>query len=171
MGRPVSIRSYEPRDLDACRALWRELTQRHRDIYDDQTIGGDDPGPYFDTHYLTRADLAAVWVAERDGEVIGLTGLLRSGDDGEVEPLVVSAPSRPQGIGSQLIAHVIAEAKALGLRHLSIRPVARNVDALRLFHREGFRALGHLDMFMDLSDDSSRRWKTGVSIHDKDFRY
>ena len=48
MGAAISIRAYEARDLGACRDLWRELTQRNRDIYDDQAIGGDDPGSYFE---------------------------------------------------------------------------------------------------------------------------
>ena len=71
----VSIRPYQPSDLEACRSLWRELTQRHRDIYDDQSIGGDDPGPYFDRTYLKRPDLVATWVAEHEGAVVALTGL------------------------------------------------------------------------------------------------
>ncbi len=36
----MTIRLYEPADLADCRSLWAELTQRHRDIYADPTIGG-----------------------------------------------------------------------------------------------------------------------------------
>lgn len=169
----VSIRPYESSDLGACRSLWRELTQRHRDIYDDQSIGGDDPGPYFDATYLKRADLAAVWVAEHDGVVVALTGLCLDvdGDDGEVEPVVVTERLRSQGIGRQLLDHVIGEARARGVRHLSIRPVARNVEALQLFHEAGFRILGHIDMFMDLSPEAGREWKTGVKVHGREFGF
>jgi GNAT superfamily N-acetyltransferase len=167
----ISIRPYEPPDLEACRSLWRELTQRHRDIYDDQSIGGDDPGPYFDQTYLNRPDLAAVWVGAHDDDVVALTGLCIDGDEGEVEPLVVSSRLRSQGIGHQLLEHVIAEARMRGIRHLSIRPVARNIEALQLFHEAGFRSLGHLDMFMDLSNDAHRSWKAGIRVHDRDFTY
>jgi hypothetical protein len=40
----VIIREYTPADVDACRDLWRALTQRHRDIHGDPSIGGADPG-------------------------------------------------------------------------------------------------------------------------------
>jgi GNAT superfamily N-acetyltransferase len=167
----ISIRPYRPSDLDACRDLWRELTQRHRDIYDDQSIGGDDPGPYFDESYLERPDLAATWVAECEGAVVALTGLCINDGEGEVEPVVVTARLRSQGIGRRLLDHVIGEARSRGVRHLSIRPVARNVEALQLFHEAGFHNLGHIDMFMDLSNDADRSWKTGIEVHERDFKY
>ena len=44
------VRAYESRDLDACRGLWEELTQWHRDLYQNPGIGGDDPGRFFDRH-------------------------------------------------------------------------------------------------------------------------
>jgi GNAT superfamily N-acetyltransferase len=166
----LTVRPYEPRDLEACRDLWRELTQRHRDIYDDQTIGGDDPGPYFDETYLKLLNLAGVWIAEREGAVVALTGLLVNGDEAEVEPVVVTASLRSQGIGRQLIERMIEEARSRSIRFLSIRPVARNVEAIELFHEAGFRKLGHLDMFMHLGDDE-RSFKEGVTVHGRDFSY
>jgi len=39
----MQIRSYRVEDLELCRLLWAEMVQRHRDIYGDQTIGGDNP--------------------------------------------------------------------------------------------------------------------------------
>ena len=166
----LSIRPYREDDLEACRGLWRELTQRHRDIYRDQTIGGDDPGLYFDREYLKRPDLAAVWVAEQGGVVIGLCGLLLDGEHAEVEPIVVTAKERSKGLGRRMLTHVVEEARARGVRFLSIRPVARNVEALELFHEAGFQRLGHVDMFMYLGDEP-REWKQGVSLHGKDFSY
>ncbi len=47
-----------PSDREACRALWRELTECHRTIYGDPSIGGDDPGLYFDEHLLAPGSLA-----------------------------------------------------------------------------------------------------------------
>ncbi|MEX1254955.1 MAG: GNAT family N-acetyltransferase [Dehalococcoidia bacterium] len=165
----LSIRPYEPRDLEACRGLWRELTQRHRDIYEDQTIGGDDPGPYFDT-YIERSDLAGAWVVEVEGAVAGLTGLLVNDDEAEVEPVVVTAALRSRGIGRRLLERMIEEARSRSIRFLSIRPVARNVEAIALFHEAGFRTLGHLDMFMHLGNDE-REFKQGVTVHGRDFSY
>jgi hypothetical protein len=44
----MSIREYMPADLETCRELWPALTQRHRDIYANPSIGGADPGMEFD---------------------------------------------------------------------------------------------------------------------------
>jgi hypothetical protein len=41
----VVIRHFRSADLEACRALWVDLTERHREIYADETIGGPDASP------------------------------------------------------------------------------------------------------------------------------
>jgi hypothetical protein len=92
------IREYQPADHAAGRALWAELTAHHRRIYGDPTIGGDDPGAYFDT-YLATPERVATWVAEVDGGVVGLTGLFDHGESGEIEPVVVSEAQRGRGSG------------------------------------------------------------------------
>jgi GNAT superfamily N-acetyltransferase len=110
-------------------------------------------------------------VAESRGRVIGLTGLLGRGTSGEVEPVVVAEAARNQGIGRMLISRVAEEARARGYQYLAIRPVARNVAAVRRFHAAGFRALGgHIDLTMDLA---ARRheWLPGASLHGLDFDY
>lgn len=168
-GLSVSIRPYQPSDLEACRALWRELTERHRLIYDDASIGGDDPGSHFDNEYLKLPGLVATWVVELGDEVVGLTGLLIEGDEGTVEPMVVMEKLRSKGIGRQMLEHVVGEARARGLSSLSIKPVARNVEAIKMFHEAGFRLLGHLDMFMPLKGE--REWKAGISVHGREFGF
>jgi GNAT superfamily N-acetyltransferase len=163
----VTIRPYEQRDHEAGRLLWVELTERHRLIYDDPTIGGDDPGAYFE-HYLATPGRAVSWVAEEDGDVIGLTGLFVHGDHGEIEPVVVTAGRRSSGIGRALIATAIDEARRRGVTYLTLRPVARNVEAIELFHRIGFRHLGQIDLAMDLAQ---RPHRDGVDIHGLPFTY
>ena len=91
---PATIREYTVADLEGCRELWRHLTQRHRDIYDDPTIGGADPGPYFDEHYLPDDKPAKLWVAELDGELVGLCGLLLEDGEAQLEPIVVTDGER-----------------------------------------------------------------------------
>ncbi|MCH8816024.1 MAG: GNAT family N-acetyltransferase [Chloroflexi bacterium] len=166
----LTVRQYAPSDLEACRDLWRELTQRHRDIYDDQIIGGDNPHLAFDDH-LEKPDRADTWVAEQDGQVVAFVSLLADGDEGEIDPIVVRSDLRSQGIGTRLLRLTIDEARRRGVRSLSIRPVARNVEAIALYHEIGFRTLGHIDMFMVLDADSDRDWKPGIELHGRDYRY
>lgn len=63
-----------------------------------------------------------IWVAEVEGEVVGLTGLIPAAGEAELEPLIVSEPYRGQGIGRQLAVTVIEAAQANGARHLKVRP-------------------------------------------------
>jgi GNAT superfamily N-acetyltransferase len=166
----VIVRGYAEGDYGACRSLWTELTDYHRGIYGDPSIGGDDPGAGFDDYLATSYRLGS-WVAESHGRVVGLTGLFDRGTSGEVEPVVVAEAARKQGIGGMLIGRVVEEARAHGHEYLTIRPVARNVAAVRRFHAAGFRTLGgHIDLTMDLA---ARRhdWLPGASLHGLDFGY
>ena len=166
----VIVRDYAEDDYGACRSLWAELTEYHRSIYGDPSIGGDDPGAGFDD-YLATSQWTGSWVAVSHSGVVGLTGLLDWGTSAEVEPVVVAEAARDQGIGRMLIRRVVEEARARGYEYLAIRPVARNVAAIRRFHAAGFRALGgHIDLTMDLT---ARRhdWLPGASLHGLDFDY
>ncbi len=166
----LKIRPYASPDLDQCRKLWAELTQRHRDIYNDPSIGGDDPGLHFDEH-LGRVGAENLWVAEQDGKAVGLVGLIVEGQEAELEPLVVTPKSRSTGIGRALIKHVIDEAHKRHVRYLNVRPVARNTDAISFFYDAGFDTLGHIELFMDLRAPSSDTWEPGPELFGRAFKY
>ncbi|MBI4767852.1 MAG: GNAT family N-acetyltransferase [Deltaproteobacteria bacterium] len=166
----IKIRKYKPSDIIACRCLWAELTQKHRDIYDDQTIGGENPGSNFDL-YIKKKNLHGPWVATFDSQVIGLTGLLVEGEEADVEPAVVSKQYRNQGVGTALVKYAIQKAKKLGIRFLSAKPVVRNVEAMSFLIKEGFNITGQIELFQDLSTNTERDWKTGIKIHDKNLKY
>ena len=162
------MRGYEERDLDACRGLWVELTQWHRDIFDAAEIGGDDPGRAFDEH-LAKVGAENVWVAEVDGQIAGLAGLIP--DDPELEPIVVSGQHRGHGVGRLLAEVVISAARDRGARTIQVRPVARNVEAVRFFHELGFDILDQLQLSMDLVDREGDPWIPGEQVADRDFRF
>jgi GNAT superfamily N-acetyltransferase len=166
----IMVRCYADDDYGACRALWAELTEYHRSIYGDPSIGGLDPGAGFDG-YLATPERLGSWVAESRGTVLGLTGLFGRGGSGEVEPVIVAEAARNQGVGRRLISQVVDEARARGFEYLAIRPVARNVAAIRRFHAAGFQTLGgHVDLTMDLRP-RRHQWLSGPSLHGLDFDY
>lgn len=164
------FRELGPGDHPACRGLWVELTEQHRRLYDDPSIGGDDPGEGFDA-YLARSDRVGSWVAVAGTDVVGLTGLLDHGTSAEVEPVVVTVAHRHQGVGRALIERAVAEAAARGFEYLAVRPVARNEGAIRSFYGAGFRTLGgHVDLTMDLTE-RRHRWLDGPTLFGLDFRH
>jgi N-acetylglutamate synthase-like GNAT family acetyltransferase len=163
----VTVRGYRPSDLDACRALWRELTDWHRRLYDDETIGGEDPGVHFDAH-LAEAGAERIWIAEADGRVVGFAGLVVRGRKAEVEPVSVAASYRGRGVGRALVRTVVDEARAAGLGQVLVRPTGRNAEAIRFFHTLGFDVISRVELVFDLTDDA--RWRDGEHIAGRKFR-
>lgn len=166
----VKVRVYEPSDRAACRALYAELVEHHREIYADPTIGGDDPGSGFDD-YLETAERVVTWVAVDDHDVVvGMTGLLWSDGESTIEPVIVTHALRHQGLGRMLVETAIEESRRRGASDVNIKPVARNESAIRAFHELGFRTLGHLQLFMNLDRDDTY-WRDGIDVHGRSFRH
>ena len=166
----ITIRRYNPTDLEQCRILWAELVQHHREIYNDHTIGGENPGLEFDDH-LNRIGAENIWVAEDREEEVGFFGLDLKGQEPEIEPVVVSSKCRNRGIGHTLIRHAIEEAKRMNVPILAVRPVIRNSQAISFFFKSGFRKLGHIQMFMYLNETECDYWKAGLELLGHSFEY
>lgn len=160
MTHPFEIRKYRDDDREQCRVLWRELTDWHREIYQDPAIGGEHPEDHFDKH-LAEVGPDQLWVAVHDFEVVGLVGLIFKGNEAEIEPLIVSKAYHRKGIGKKLVETVASEARNRGVRLLNIGPVARNVKAIKWLYHQGFKNLGYIELFMDFSN---RAWKPGPEI-------
>lgn len=165
----VRIRGYEQSDLEACRQLWVELTDWHRRIYDSPGIGGDDPGRKFDEH-LERVGAEHIWIAESGGTAVGMTGLIASEGEAELEPIVVTPGWRGRGVGEALARAVLDAAGKRGERQLLTRPVARNEAALKFFHGLGFDALGQLELIADLRPLDEQVWRAGPLLAGREFR-
>lgn len=165
----VSIRAYRPTDHTACRALWAELTEVQRELYDDPDIGGADPSAGFE-EYLTRLDLSGMWVAEHpeDG-VVGFVGLTLNGRAGEVYPVVVTQRHRSQGVGTGLLAHVADQARKRSLKHLVVIPESRNLAALKCLHAAGYDTLAAVRLTLDLAGRQSD--SDEMELHGLRFRY
>jgi GNAT superfamily N-acetyltransferase len=171
LAEPVAIRPYRPLDHRHCRELWAALVRTKRELYQDPTIGGADPGAGFED-YLTRLDLAGMWVAEhRDAGVIGLIGLvLGSHRQGRVDPVVVADDWRGRGVGRALLRHVADEARRRTMTGLAITPDSRNVDAVRCLHASGYDVLASVTLVLDLAP-RGHSWQDGLELHGLGFSY
>jgi ribosomal protein S18 acetylase RimI-like enzyme len=161
------VRGYRDGDLEGCRALWVELTQWHRDLYDAPEIGGDDPGGYFDEH-LERVGAGNLWVAVDGDAVVGFVGMIPEGRTAELEPIVVAGEARGRGVGRALADAVLAEARQRELRQVTARPAARNAEALRFFRARGFDVLGQVELVCDLV--APERWRPGETLAGREFK-
>jgi N-acetylglutamate synthase-like GNAT family acetyltransferase len=166
----LRIRNYTANDLGVCRSLWAEMVQRHRDIYEDQTIGGDDPGLEFDKH-LELVGFNNIWLAESEDQVIGFTSLIIKEQEAEIEPIIVSNKKRGEGVGELLINHAVEEARKQNILCIYVRPVVRNKEAISFFYNCGFKTVGHIQLFKWLGEESSDTWQEGLEIFGKSFKY
>lgn len=163
----MDVREYRSDDLGACRSLYAQLVEHHREIYADPTIGGDDPGGGFDD-YLALPVRVVTWVTTDGDTIVGLTGLLWEGEESTIEPVVVDRRYRRTGIGRRLIQTAIEESRRRGATDVNIKPVARNAAAIQAFHELGFRTLGHVQLFMSLDRDDPY-WRAGPELHGRAF--
>jgi GNAT superfamily N-acetyltransferase len=165
----VTVRPYRPADHSECRQLWGELTERHRELYDDPGYGGADPTAAFE-EYLTRLDLSGVWVADHpEHGVIGLVGLIVDGLRGEVEPVVVTGGHRGEGVGRALLGFLADEARRRHLTSLTITPESRNVEAITCLHAAGYTTLSSVELTLELGTTPAGRCET-LQLHELEFR-
>jgi len=164
----VGVRPYRPADHNACRRLWAEFVEQQRHFYDDPSIGGNDPGAGFE-EYLTRLDLSGMWVADDHG-VVGFVGLVLDGRRGAVDPVVVTARRRGEGIGRELLVHVTEQARRRGLLELSISPALRNAEAIHCLHAAGYDVLTNVTLSLSLNRRPGGL-REGIELHERQFRY
>jgi putative acetyltransferase len=88
-----------------------------------------------------RAPGVSVWTARRDGRVAGIAALKRLGDgSGELKSMRTHPDFLRLGVASTLLEHVIAAAKAEGLKQLSLETGSGPSfePALALYRKRGF---------------------------------
>ena len=80
-----------------------------------------------------------LWLALVEGQAAGCAALRRlDGDTCEFKRLFVRSQYRGLGLGRQLLARVMAEAKAAGYRQLVCDTMPVMADALAMYRRAGF---------------------------------
>jgi len=115
------------------------------------------PPPREWSFFNERVEIRDVLVALVDDEVAGYVRLARATPLGASDHVVIVAglavdPTRQrQGIGAALIEAAAAEACGRGARRLTLRVLARNEGARRLYERAGFVVEGVLcgEFFLD----------------------
>jgi ribosomal protein S18 acetylase RimI-like enzyme len=82
----------------------------------------------------------AVWLLEQDGELAGSLVLTDEGSEtGRVRCFLLAPNLRGGGLGRSLLAELLAEARASGLRRLELETFSELTVAARLYREAGFR--------------------------------
>jgi len=89
---------------------------------------------------LHRSEGAALWLAERDGEVVGAVGMTDEGDGlVRLRWFIVAPEARRAGVGSGLLERALRWARAQEADRVVLFTLGTLVDAARLYRRAGFR--------------------------------
>jgi N-acetylglutamate synthase-like GNAT family acetyltransferase len=97
---------------------------------------------------LGASGVDETWLAEREGEIVGLVGLHVSGSlehDGpvaKISEVVVDERLRGQGIGASLMEKAEREARRRGCVLLFLTTAERRDEAHRFYRRLGFEETG-----------------------------
>ena len=128
MPTPVAIRPVTPSDTEPVLALWRLAFP-----------GYEDPRrPHRDPRASLERKLAfgdgLIWLAERDGRVVGTVMAGWDGHRGWLYSLGVHPEARRGGLGRALLAHAEAALAARGCRKVNLQVVATD-GGVRAFWR------------------------------------
>jgi len=147
---PVTVRRAEERDLEAVGRLGARLLREHHDFDPLRFMaprGNTEKGYAWFLGTQLQHDDAAVFVAERGGQVVGYVyaGIepqswkeLRE-EAGFIHDVYVDEPARRCGIASALLGEAAAWLAARGMPRVVLWTAAPNDVARRLFERLGFR--------------------------------
>ena len=116
--------------------------------YAEFTTGPDDSYLALLRDAARRDREAELWVADREGEVVGTVTIALPGspwreiaaeDEGEFRMLAVSPTARRQGVGEALTRLVMDRFRELGFRAVVLSSLAEMTSAHRVYERHGFR--------------------------------
>jgi ribosomal protein S18 acetylase RimI-like enzyme len=85
-----------------------------------------------------------VWVAEQDGEVVGMCSVqvfistAEGGEVGLVEDVIIDAAHRNQAIGQRLLSSLEAWARERGLTRLQLLADAHNFSAISFYEKQNW---------------------------------
>ena len=121
----ASIRSFEPQDFPAAKALWQST----------EGIGlseADEREP-IERFLLRNPGLS--FVAYEQGELVGTILCGHDGRRGLIHHLVVSAGHRRQSLGRKLLRHAIAGLRAQGIDKCHLLVFTANTEGLAFWRR------------------------------------
>ena len=151
MSSALAIRRATKQDLPALGVLGALLLRTHHDFDPQRFMApGADPERGYAWFLGTQlsSDDVAIFVAERDGTVVGyvyagiepLSWKELRDEAGYIHDLLVADEARRLGVGEALLDAALAGLRGRGMPRVVVGTAAQNETARRLFERRGFRA-------------------------------
>lgn len=142
----MTIRPARLSDLPAITKIYNEAIRNTTATFDTKPKTGEEQLAWFNTH----DDRHPIFVAERDGSVVGWACLSQWSDrcaySGTAEiSLYIRDGFREKGIGRKLMESIDAEAQRRGFHTAVVRITEGNLASVHLAERFGFRPVGVME--------------------------
>jgi [ribosomal protein S18]-alanine N-acetyltransferase len=104
---------------------------------------------------LTDNPASRCWVAELDGEVVGMIVVWLIVDEAHVATLATHPDHRRQGIGKRLLAHALGNLMADGARSSFLEVRESNLAAQEMYRKFGYEATGRRRRYYRDNDEDA----------------
>ncbi len=131
----IEVRRAGPEDAPAIATVLRQSFVEFRALYTDGGFSATTPGA---DGILSRMQEGPVWVALREGAVLGTVAAVVKGDSVYIRGMAVLPSARGLGCGARLLQHLEAWAGGEGCTRLFLSTTPFLDSAIRLYGRFGF---------------------------------
>lgn len=88
-------------------------------------------------------------VAEHEGKIVGMAGIIKSFDEGDLTNVATLPSYRGRGIARKVLEELINQASLQGINNLTLEVREHNVPAIKLYESFGFVCEGKRPGFYD----------------------
>jgi ribosomal protein S18 acetylase RimI-like enzyme len=138
------VRRAQPTDVAAIAGTLRDAFAPFEPLYTPAGFTATTPGP---EQLLARWREGPVWVAERDGAIVGTVSAVQRPGEVYVRSMAVRPEAQGVGAGAELLRTVERFGRDTGERRLSLTTTPFLAAAIRLYQRHGFVTIGQADLF------------------------
>lgn len=142
----ATIRLLGPEDVEIFRRIRLEALRAEPDSFASSTVDWE---KLSDDEWRQRITAGAVFVAFRDGDPVGIMGLLREraskmAHRATVVMVYMRESLRGSGLAKMLLERLIEHARSQGIRQLELSVSAENAKAIGFYSRQDFVKVGRI---------------------------
>jgi phosphinothricin acetyltransferase len=142
---PYSIRPAQKTDLPGITIIYNEAIKNSNATFDTETKTLQEQYQWYDDHGSKNP----IIVAENNREIIGWAALSKWSDrcaysDTAEISLYVKEKFQKEGIGTQLLEHILNKGKLTGIHTIIARITEGNDESIKLHERYGFEHIGRM---------------------------
>jgi ribosomal protein S18 acetylase RimI-like enzyme len=132
----IEIRRAGPQDASVISEVLHEAFIGFKALYSEGGFAATTPNA---EQVLSRVQEGPVWVALRDGRVLGTVAAVVEGHAGHLRGMAVLPSARGSGAGTSLLQHAETWAREKGCTRMFLSTTPFLDSAIRLYERHGFR--------------------------------